>query len=391
MLELTQDQETALKTLDAWIEKPDKQYIALGGFAGTGKTLLLSLFRQKLFAQNPKLKVAFCSFTGKATQVLKYTLSSQKTLYKNDSVSTIHALIYQAIDDEYGRVLGWKKREKLEADLIIIDEASMVSVHIWSDLLSFNLPIIAAGDHGQLPPVGENFSLMQNLDIRLEQIHRQAEGSPIIKLSMIARQRGFIPVGRLSSSVVKYSRADSDIHNIMQDLLQQWNEDTLYLVGRNKTRVKLNAEIRTIREVYNESPQPKDRVICVKNNWQTGIFNGMLGTIENIKPKTDGKGKIHWYSAEIMMDDGTFFEGEISAYQFNNDTVIRDAPGLDFRRVGDLFDFGYALTVHKAQGSSARKVVVFEERNSHQSDDDWKRWLYTAVTRAERELVIIGE
>jgi len=391
MLELTQDQQQALKTLDNWLKKPNRQYIALGGYAGTGKTLLLSLFRQQIFDSNPKLKIAFCSFTGKAAQVLKYTLNFQKVLYKTDSVSTIHALIYQAIDDENGRVIGWKKRETLDANLIIIDEASMISEHIWHDLLSFGLPIVAAGDHGQLPPVGENFSLMENLDIRLEQIHRQAADSPIIKLSMLAREYGFIPLGRLSPYVVKYNRQDPDINNIIQEMLEQWNDETLFLVGRNKTRVKLNTEIRAVLEIYNESPQPKDRVICVKNSWQTGIFNGMLGTIEKIKPKTDGKGKVHWYQTEIMMDDGTFYQGDVSAYQFNRDMVIREAPGLDFRKIGDLFDFGYALTVHKAQGSSAPKVVVFEERNQHQSDDDWKRWLYTAVTRAEKELFIIGD
>jgi len=391
MLELTNDQKHALEMLENWAKKPEKQFIALGGYAGTGKTLLLSIFRQKLFDENPKLKVAFCSFTGKAAQVLKYTLASQKALYKEDSVSTIHALIYQAIDDEYGRVMGWKKREGLETDLIIVDEASMVSQLIWNDLQSFGLPIIVAGDHGQLPPVGESFSLMDCLDIRLEQIHRQAQDSPIIKLSMLAREHGYIPVGRYSPYVKKYSRQDPDINSITQELLEQWNEDTLFLVGRNKTRVKLNAEIRAIREVYNESTQPKDRVICVKNNWKTGIFNGMLGTIERIKPLTDGRGKVHWYKTEIMMDDGTFYDGKISVHQFNNDTVLREVPGLDFWKAGDLFDFGYALTVHKAQGSQANKVVVFEERNQHQSDEDWKRWLYTAVTRAEKELVVIGE
>ncbi len=391
MHDLTDDQIKALGHLKTWVQKPSKQYITLGGYAGTGKTLLLSIFRQKIWDENPKLTVAFCSFTGKAAQVLRYTLTSQKSIFKGDTVSTIHALIYQAMDDEYGRVIGWKKREALDANLIIVDEASMVSEHIWNDLLSFGLPIIAAGDHGQLPPVGESFSLMDSLDIRLEQIHRQAQDSPIIKLSMLAREQGYIPVGKYSTYVKKYDRQDPDINSTMQELLEQWNEETLFLVGRNKTRVKLNAEIRAIREVYNESPQPKDRVICVKNNWKTGIFNGMLGTIENIKPLTDGRGTVHWYKAEIMMDDGTFFDGQISTYQFNTDTVIREAPGLDFRKVGDLFDFGYALTVHKAQGSQANKVVVFEERNRHQSDDDWKRWLYTAVTRAEKELVLIGE
>ena len=57
---------------------------------------------------------------------------------------------------------------------------------------------------------------------------------------------------------------------------------------------------------------------------------------------------------------------------------------------GDLFDFGYALTVHKAQGSQAKRVILFEERFKQMNDEEWKRWLYTAVTRAEEELYIFG-
>ena len=57
---------------------------------------------------------------------------------------------------------------------------------------------------------------------------------------------------------------------------------------------------------------------------------------------------------------------------------------------GDLFDFGYALTVHKAQGSQAKRVILFEERFSQMTDDEWRRWLYTAVTRAEEELFIFS-
>jgi exodeoxyribonuclease-5 len=57
---------------------------------------------------------------------------------------------------------------------------------------------------------------------------------------------------------------------------------------------------------------------------------------------------------------------------------------------GDLFDYGYALTVHKAQGSQAKRVILFEERFSKMDSDGWKKWLYTAVTRAAEELIIIG-
>jgi ATP-dependent exoDNAse (exonuclease V) alpha subunit len=391
MFDLTHDQKLALQKLQDWQKKPDKQFITLGGYAGTGKTALVAKLRQNFDKDNPKLKVAFCAFTGKAAAVLKFYLKKYKANFKNDSVSTIHSLIYQAIDDEHGRVIGWKRQSEIEADLIIIDEASMVSNKIWQDLLSFDKPIIAIGDHGQLPPIGENFSLMQNLDLKLEQIHRQAAQSPIIKLSMLARKNGHIPVKKYSSHVVKYSRQDPDINSILEELISDWNEETLFLVGRNKTRTQLNQEIRTNREIINISPQNKDRIICLKNNWKKGIFNGMLGNIQKIKSVENNRGQKHWFKVEIMMDDGSFYEGKISAHQFGSAESLREVKGLAFSQIGDLFDFGYALTVHKAQGSQAKKAVVFEERNRHMNDTDWKQWLYTAVTRAEEELVIIGD
>jgi exodeoxyribonuclease-5 len=71
-------------------------------------------------------------------------------------------------------------------------------------------------------------------------------------------------------------------------------------------------------------------------------------------------------------------------------TTMREVPnGPDGER-GDLWDFGYALTVHKAQGSQASDVLVFEERFARSNDDDWRRWIYTAVTRAQERLTVVG-
>jgi len=55
----------------------------------------------------------------------------------------------------------------------------------------------------------------------------------------------------------------------------------------------------------------------------------------------------------------------------------------------DVFDFAYAISVHRSQGSEWDKIILFEERNQYQNDDDWRRWLYTAVTRAKKKIVII--
>ena len=91
-----------------------------------------------------------------------------------------------------------------------------------------------------------------------------------------------------------------------------------------------------------------------------------------------------------MDGSSKLYTGLISKDQFNSETTLNNI-NKSYKTQGlDLFDFGYALTVHKSQGSQAKKVILFEERNKHQSDDDFRRWLYTAVTRAEEKLIIFG-
>jgi exodeoxyribonuclease-5 len=172
----------------------------------------------------------------------------------------------------------------------------------------------------------------------------------------------------------------------MQDLLSQYTPDTLILCGYNHTRKKLNNHIR--QNLGFESPEPVggDRVICLRNNHKKNIFNGMLGTIQSITRRDD-----EWYEAEIQMDDESdLYKGLISVKQFTDKTAMNFTDKRSQIMRGDLFDFGYALTVHKAQGSQAKRVILFEERFSKMDDDQWRRWLYTAVTRAEEELYIFG-
>jgi len=98
-----------------------------------------------------------------------------------------------------------------------------------------------------------------------------------------------------------------------------------------------------------------------------------------------------WYEAEIELDGEDYtYSGYILRSQFGALTTEKDVPLAPDGERGDLWDFGYALTVHKAQGSQAPAVLVFEERFARSSDEDWRRWLYTAVTRAEERLTIVG-
>ena len=384
MIDLSADQQKALDSILSWFRKETKQFITLGGYAGTGKTTLIAVLRQKLVKIDRKLKVGFVSFTGKAARVLKTKLKSQNVILPGDSVGTIHSLIYSPIVNDKEEIIGWQIKDKIECNLIIIDEASMVDELIWHHLLSYRVPIIAVGDHGQLPPIKGNFNLMQEPELRLEEIHRQARQNPIIGLSIQAREYGLVRPGKYSPGVRKFFPEDFDTQEIMGEMLLNFNAGTLILCGYNTTRRKLNNHIRSVLGFESPNPSSGDRVICLRNNHKKNIFNGMLGTIIRIQKKD-----AEWYEAEINMDgEDKVYRGLISVLQFNSDKPMNFTEKRKNIMKGDLFDFGYALTVHKAQGSESKKVILFEERFKQMTDDEWKRWLYTAVTRAEEELYI---
>jgi exodeoxyribonuclease V len=388
-VKLSADQRQALEKIIKWLRTPNRSpnYFTFGGYAGTGKTTLTALLRQILHKKNPKLKVALVSYTGKAARVLKTTLVQQEASYKQDSVGTIHSLIYEPMINSKSDIVGWNKKQKIDVKLIIVDEASMVNYDIWQDLLSFNLPVLAIGDHGQLPPIEGRFNLMGKPNVKLEKIHRQAENNPIIKLSIQARKTGKVSVGNFGPHIEKLDQSSMDTQEKVQDLLKNFNQQTMILTGYNSTRVKINEFIRQ-HKFFDPSPEPMvgDRVICLRNNHAKHIYNGMLGEITFLESINDN----HFY-AEINLDENQTYKGNIYKNQFGAIKPKNYTKGERKLLKGiDLFDFGYALTVHKAQGSQAKRVILFEERFKQMDDEQWRRWLYTGITRAEEELYIVG-
>jgi superfamily I DNA/RNA helicase len=116
----------------------------------------------------------------------------------------------------------------------------------------------------------------------------------------------------------------------------------------------------------------------------------MLGRIISVMPALIDDDNL-WYETEIALDGEDYtYSGYILKSQFGAKETLRDVPLAPDGERGDLWDFGYALTVHKAQGSQAQEVLLFEERFPRSDDEDWRRWLYTAVTRAQERLTIIG-
>ncbi|MFW9871718.1 MAG: ATP-dependent RecD-like DNA helicase [Candidatus Thorarchaeota archaeon] len=398
---LTSEQSFIMKELqNQMFNSHGRPFIkVVGGYAGTGKTTLICELRKQLEKQR-RISVAFLTFTGKASSVLKTKLNANKIYYPDDYIGTIHGFIYQP-ETKWDKKLktfvitGWKRRSKdqIWTDLFIIDEASMVSKEIWKDLLSYNRPIIAVGDHGQLPPIGEDFNLMKNADYKLLEIHRQALNSPIIKLSKIAREEGYIPHKIYSPNVFKV-RWDTKQRKKIWDNINFTSKDLIILCGFNTTRANINDRIRKKLGLASRIPYPDEKVVCLKNNHRADIMNGQLGRIVWIMPETNGLRRITLEidddMYEVLVADKCFGEVQYTMYDspVMKNNLEKYAADKGYGGVS-YFDYGYAISVHKSQGAEWDRVVLLEQRSNYWDDEYYARWLYTAITRAKEKLMII--
>ncbi len=382
-LTLSPDQSRARDAVHSWYDS-GRPLLTLGGYAGTGKTTTLGAIAASL----GHVRIAYCCFTGKASLVLAGKLRAAGV--NPEYCGTVHSLIYEC--DRKNGITRWHRVPRLDFDLLIIDEASMIGDELYRDLASYKIPILAVGDHGQLPPVSGKMNLMADPEIKLEHIHRQAEGSPIIRLSMMARLDGRIPVGVYGPGVCKVSGFNFDrIRN---------PKDGVVLCGTNSTRVGMNASLRR----RTGPPVPGERVVCLRNDREANVFNGSIGEIVSLddecpnagQPKWEGPGYLckpgcHKHYGGVVQFDDVTWEGPIVKDQFGAPKTIdeyeRTQPGCT---LGGQFDYGYCLTTHKSQGSDWEAVIVVEEC-SWMSQEDRARWLYTSVTRAKSKLVIIGK
>src|SRR6202142_1102478 len=198
-------QDDALKAVATWLKaKPGSngtpQVFRLFGYAGTGKTTLA-----RHLAEQAGGEVKFAAFTGKAASVMRGKGCK--------GASTIHSLIYRAREsgEEIPSFDLWDEAPASKAELIVIDECSMVDAELGRDLLSFGKPVLVLGDPAQLPPIkGGGFFTDAEPDVMLTRIHRQAEDDPIIRLSAEVRQGRGLAYGRYGdTSVVRRSEIDS--------------------------------------------------------------------------------------------------------------------------------------------------------------------------------------
>ena len=378
-MELTKGQEDALKI--AVQRYNDKEpYTVISGFAGTGKTTLVQFIIDALNVSVDD--VVYIAYTGKASLVLKNKGC--------ENSMTAHRLLYHAIEKGDGTFEFISKRNlDHKYKIIVLDECSMLPEEMWKLLLSHKVHVLALGDSGQLPPVEGNSSILDNPHIMLTEVVRQAQENPIIRLSMDIRDGKWLEYGGPKECRIM------PFEKVTKGLLLGADQ---VLCGKNVTRHSLNEQMRKMRfgDEYSPSPINGDKVICLKNQWEAlgsnkePLVNGCVGVINNIRLKDT-----QLYQPEMTADftsDNDGFYGSIKMdYKIftEKETTINKTNWMMYPKMLRAYEFDYAqaITVHKFQGSEAEKVVVFDEWLGNV--EYHTKWLYTAVTRASKMLVVI--
>lgn len=363
-MDWSREQDAALKSVARWLSAGTPQVYRLFGYAGTGKTTLA-----RHLAEGIDGFTAFGAFTGKAAHVMR--------LKGCAGASTIHSMIYRPRgEEEDGPTFGINRDgPAARAELIVIDECSMVDEEVGRDLLSFGKPVLVLGDPAQLPPVaGGGFFTEGEPEMMLTEVHRQAADSPIIRLSMDVREGKTLTRGTYGKSRV-IGRREIDAEAILA-------ADQV-LVGTNRTRRAYNQRIRELKGFESTEPEVGDKLVCLRNDKAKGFLNGSTWFVESARKARAGRLRY----GLTPDDEGAAPRAVVASI---HPAFFGEGPeSLPYptRRKSDEFDFGYALTVHKAQGSQWSDVVLFDE--SFAFREHRSRWLYTGITRAAESLTVV--
>lgn len=417
-------QARAIAAIGAWFENRTaaQQVFRVYGYAGSGKSTITKHAIAELGLGEGD-GVLYAAFTGKAALVMSR---------KGTPASTIHSLIYrvseatpaeierirQEMADLTAKLPGMGDAERLfaasqirslelrladihkprfvlneqsalrDAKLLVLDEVSMVGEDMARDLLAFGKPVLVLGDPGQLPPVrGEGAFTGVAPDVMLTEVHRQAGDSAIIRLATLARRGEPIPYGEHDAFVWKMRRGDVSPAQMLQG--------GQVICGRNATRLQLNLAMKQAAGFSGPYPTGGgEKIICLKNRNDLGLVNGMFVDLREI-----ADGDELTFTAIVDTEDGEAIGSagdkreRFRIYKGHFDDHIVPDPERERRdhwKKKSTIEaaWGWAITCHKAQGSQWENVIVFDDGLGRTAEDR-ARWLYTAITRAERGLVIL--
>lgn len=376
---LTNGQEKGLR-IAVERYKNREPYTVIAGYAGTGKSTLVSHIVDALNIYPGD--VCYVAFTGKASLVLR-----EKGC---ENSMTAHKLLYHSKEKPDG-TFEHKPRKYLEFGykLIVVDEVSMIPVDMWELLLSHGVHVIALGDPGQLPPIDGESELLSHPHVFLDEVVRQAQDSEIIRLSMGIREGISLKPYKGNEVIIISKNQLNDFYYSGADQI---------IAAKNVTRNDINWKCRKIKfgnDVPNY-PIEGEKAICLKNFWNVissngdPAINGMIGILNNIKVEHNVFKYKDVMHADFSIGDTNTFNNLFMDYKIFTESkqTVNSDNWIDFRGMEKpmLFDYGYCITCHRSQGSEWNRVLVF---NEYMKGTDWCRWAYTACTRAKQKLIIV--
>jgi exodeoxyribonuclease V len=382
----TGDQRTAISTCVSRL-KAREPVTKLFGYAGTGKTTIAKMIAEELGG-----RVAFASYTGKAASVLTR---------KGCPAQTIHSMFYQhegetKVAGKMQPVFSFVKDKGGMPRALILDEVSMVDDAMGADIMSVGIPVLAIGDPAQLPPVkdGGYFTNGQP-DVMLTEVIRH--DGRVLKLATDVRENGV-------KAISKREYRDMVSRQIGQS--QAVNYDQV-LTGRNETRRDKNDTMRFLKGFESgEFISVGDRIICTANNSTDQVLNGQQFRVLEILEPDDRE-----YTIESMIT--LMLECECRPVEESDrkrcpicgwvpeyipvwvagfvgergENWLTKQPFFKRKKAMEA-TYGYAITVHKSQGSEWGNVLIVNESWCFRKDAT--RWLYTAITRAQENVMIIS-
>lgn len=435
-IELTEHQAEAGEKIKDWYGDENRQVFRLFGYAGTGKSTTANTLVSQLGVHTP----IYATYTGKAAYVLR-----RKGAF---GASTIHSLIYlptekararlnkleQELDHEKSKrpsgdpntvkllerkieverkkldspnwiLRGQEESELFSADLLVIDEVSMVGEQTALDLLSWGTKTLVLGDPAQLPPIdGSGYFIDAQPDHLLTEVLRSALDSPVTRIATTIRGAA---VGQRDYGITGLDGDSGRTDQVtMADLL---GHDQV-LCGTNNTRWQAIHLIRALKGLHSTMPVEGDRIIVLANSGAAEVFNGQQFTVVDAHDIAEYPNRIR---LDVLDDEGVprtlpcwrggfvDLKGEQQAKRDGRGNVVAAT-------------FGQAITVHKAQGSQWDRVLVIDESGvfgsmaqkdmartrrdtglpdrGHSVEAGHRagqRWLYTAATRAAQQITII--
>ncbi|QQP93537.1 AAA family ATPase (plasmid) [Skermanella sp. TT6] len=412
-VDLTPDQQQAVRAFRDFMEDSSRKIFYLAGYAGVGKSTMIEQAIAQLGLKAEQ--VDYVAYTNRATKVLNS---------KGCPATTIHKAIYKSfpvVDEKATKVAQTKARLAGVKDwasitvprfvkrfdpqnrltskaLVVADECSMIGQEQYDDLVKSCSKILFIGDPGQLDPIKDTCPLASMTpDFMLDKILRQKNQSPIILLSMMARNGELIPRGEWGEpgdEAAKYGPSNRDI---VGDILAADQA----LTGKNATRLNWNAAV--IKRLYSLAltdlmpTRVGMKMVVRSNSAEFGVTKGDIGilmeparsvTVTVTKGWGESKRTVRRDAlrAMIRFEDG---EREVTFWpdNFRDYRVARELPeAVDGVAV---LDYGWVCTVHVSQGSSWENVLVLDDGFGRGRGDARQKWLYTAITRAEKSLTII--